>query len=355
VSDEQDQENRTEPASGRRLAEARSEGQIPMGHDAVLAAGLIGSTAALVALAGTLRTGISDLLGQAAATVDRTPFSSMAALAARPAAAALAICAAAGLATAVATVAQTGGGFWGNLAAPDASRLFGAGRLTRMFQKDFALDILLALAKVAAVGAAAWSALRRELPRIPALLTADPGSQLEAAFRMLAAAARPTLAAVLVLAALEYFLARWRFAKKLRMTKEELKRDAKDEEGDPQIKGQRRRRHRERMRNQARIEVPRADALVVNPTHVAVAIRYRRDEGRAPRVTAKGKGELADHMRSLARENGVPIVQDVPLARLLYRKVKVGRQIPAQTYKAVAAVLAFVYRVTGRRDAGVRA
>jgi flagellar biosynthesis protein FlhB len=87
----------------------------------------------------------------------------------------------------------------------------------------------------------------------------------------------------------------------------------------------------------------------VNPTHVAIALRYRKDEGRAPRVTAKGKGALAEYMRDLARENGIPIVQDIPLARLLYRKVKVGKEIPAATYKAVAAVLAFVYRMTGRR------
>jgi len=115
-----------------------------------------------------------------------------------------------------------------------------------------------------------------------------------------------------------------------------------------QRRGKRRKRHREISRGLAKIEVPRADALVVNPTHVAVAIRYRRDEGRAPRVTAKGKGELAEYMRDLARMNAVPIVQDIPLARLLHRKVKVGREIPATTYKAVAAILAYVYRLTGR-------
>jgi len=138
------------------------------------------------------------------------------------------------------------------------------------------------------------------------------------------------------------------------MTKDEAKRENKDQEGDPLIRGQRRKRHREMVRNQARVEVPRADALIVNPTHVAIAIRYRRDEGRAPRVTAKGKGELAEYMRGLARENGIPICEDIPLARLLYRKVKVGREIPAQTYKAVAAVLAFVYRIT-RRQPGAQA
>ena len=97
--------------------------------------------------------------------------------------------------------------------------------------------------------------------------------------------------------------------------------------------------------------MPRADALLVNPTHIAIALRYRKDEGRAPKVTAKGKGVLAEHMRDLAREHGIPIVEDIPLARLLYKKVKVGREIPAATYKAVATILAFVYRATGRGPA----
>jgi flagellar biosynthesis protein FlhB len=355
VADDHDQESKTEAASPQKLRHAREEGQLPMGHDVVLAAGTAAAALALIALAGTLRSGLADLLGQAAATVDRTPFSSMAGLAAKPVGAGLAVCAAAGLAAAAATLAQTGGGFWGQKAAPDLARCFNTERLGRMFKKDFVFDLLLNVAKVFAIGAAAWSALEDDLATLPALLTAEPGAQVEAGFGMLATAAKPVLVVVLLLAGLELGLAHWRFAKQLRMTKEELKNEAKEEDGNPQMKGKRRARHRERIRNQARIEVPRADALIVNPTHVAVAIRYRRDEGRAPRVTAKGKGELAEYMRSLARENGVPIVQDVPLARLLYRKVKVGREIPAQTFKAVAAVLAFVYRVTGQRGGGARA
>ena len=94
--------------------------------------------------------------------------------------------------------------------------------------------------------------------------------------------------------------------------------------------------------------MPRADALVVNPTHIAVAIRYRKKSDRAPRVTAKGKGKQAEIMRELAVRHGVPIVKDVPLARLMHRKIKVGREVPAETFRAVAAVLATVYRLTGR-------
>lgn len=155
-----------------------------------------------------------------------------------------------------------------------------------------------------------------------------------------------------VLAGADVAITRWRFGKKMLVTKPEAKREAREQEGDPSLKGRRRQRHRELSRGLARAEVPRADALLVNPTHVAIALRYRRDEGKAPRVIAKGKGALAEYMRDLARESAIPIVQDIPLARLLHRKVKVGREVPASTYKAVAAVLAFVYRITGRTSGG---
>jgi flagellar biosynthesis protein FlhB len=117
------------------------------------------------------------------------------------------------------------------------------------------------------------------------------------------------------------------------------------------MRGARKRKHRELVKRNALAETKQADVLLVNPTHIAIAIRYRKDESGAPRVLAKGKGVLAEAMRATARENGIPIVQDIPLARLLYKKVKVGGAVPADTYKAVAAVLAFVYRLTGRAAA----
>lgn len=346
MADEADRESRTEAASAQRLQQAWNEGQTPVGHDVVHVAGLAAAALALVALAPILAHGLSALLGAAAAGLDRPSLGALAPFAVRPVAAVVAVCAAAGAASVAAGLVQTRGGFWPHLAGPDVSRLFGLGRVTRLASREVLLDLALAVAKVVAIGAAAWSALRGELPTLAGLLGASADEQLATAFRVVAAAAKPVLATALALAGADVLLQRWRFAVKMRMTKEEVKREAKEEDGDPVLRGQRKRRHRELLRNQARAEVPRADALVVNPTHIAIAIRYRKDEGRAPRVTAKGKGVLAELMRDLARENGIPIVQDVPLARLLYRKVKVGRAIPAQTYKAVAAILAFVYRVT---------
>jgi flagellar biosynthesis protein FlhB len=153
---------------------------------------------------------------------------------------------------------------------------------------------------------------------------------------------------VALLAGVDFALTRYRYRQRMKMSKEEAKRDNREESGDPMIRARRRRKHRELAKGLVKVEVPRADALIVNPTHIAIAIRYRPGEDQAPRVTAKGKGQLAEIMRDLARASGIPIVEDIPLARLLYRRVKVGRCVPMETFKAVAAILAYVYRVLGR-------
>jgi flagellar biosynthesis protein FlhB len=338
----------TELPSARRLQQARDEGQVAVGHDAALVASLAGGALALALVAAPLRDGLARLFSESARELADTPFAILPSLAAGPLALAAAPCAAAGLAALVAIVAQTGGGFWPHLALPDLTRAFRVSALTKPFTRDFVVDLAVALVKVVALGWAAWAVGRAAFVTLPSLVGAPPAEQLAAAARLLSSLTWRLVLTAAVIAGADVAVQRRRFMAKMKMTKEELKREAKEEEGDPALKGKRKQRHRELARQRARIEVPRADALVVNPTHVAVAIRYRKDEGKAPRVTAKGKGELAEHMRELARTNAVPIVQDVPLARLLYRRVKVGREVPADTYKAVAAVLAFVYRITGR-------
>jgi flagellar biosynthesis protein FlhB len=351
VADETDKEQRTEAPSPQRLAKAREEGQVPVGRDIGPVAGLAAAVLTLVATGSALRTSLTSLFGEVAGQVHRTPFGSLPGLLARPAATVLLV-AAATAATAVAvTLAQTRGGVWLHLAGPDLSRLVKGGRLSRLFTREFLVDLAISLVKVMAIGGAAWLAVADDFMTLPRLMQAAPAEQLAALFALVLKAARPVLLTALVIAGLDLAVVHLRFTGKMRMTKEEAKREMKEEEGDPLHRGKRKQRHREIARGQVRREVPRADALVVNPTHIAIAIRYRRDEGRAPRVTAKGKGVLAEHMRELARDNGVPIVEDIPLARLLYKKVKVGREIPAQTFKAVAAILAFVYRVTGRVQA----
>jgi flagellar biosynthetic protein FlhB len=356
VADEEaDKDSKTEEPSPRKLRRAYERGSMPIGHDAILVAGTGAAALALVALGGVLRNTLTALFRTAAGSVADAPFHSLPAAIGLPLLAAGAVCLTAAIAGVLTTLIQTQGRTAEERALFDLQRVVkGFGALKQLADKEFLFKLLIALGKAVFIAMAVWPSVKRDIAQLPALLTAEPGAQLAAAFAMLTHAAGPAFVALVVLAAAELALTRWKFHQDQRMTKQEVKDEYKEEEGDPQIKQQRKRRYRDLLKNQASVEVPRADALVVNPTHVAVAIRYRRDEGRAPRVTAKGKGALAEHMRNLARQNGVAIVQDVPLARFLYRKVKVGREIPAQTYKAVAAILAFVYRVSGGKQ-GARA
>jgi flagellar biosynthetic protein FlhB len=350
VADE-DREAKTEAATQRRLDQAREKGQIALGRDLPAVASLAAGVAGLFLLADSLGAALGKLV-TAGLEAARTGTGAGLLPAIRPVVLlVLAACGCAALGGLAAGLFQTRGGFWPHLAAPDPARLKQGGAL-KIFRREGLVDLLLGLVKVVAVGWVLWLSLRDDFLALPGLVHAPERAGLRTLFAPLAGAAVNVLATMAVLAGLDLALARHRFAAKMRMTKEETKRELKEDEGDPLLRGRRRRKHRDLARARIAVEVPRADAIVVNPTHLAIAIRYRRDEGRAPRVTAKGKGPLAERMRDLAREHGVPIVENVPLARLLYRRVKVGREIPADTYKAVAAILAFVYRITGRAPGG---
>lgn len=161
---------------------------------------------------------------------------------------------------------------------------------------------------------------------------------------------RAAAVAGIVMAAADYFVVRKRTRKQLRMTKEEVKQENKNSDGDPQIKAQIRQKQLEMSRNRQMADVPTADVVLVNPTHVAVALRYDPAKG-APRVVAKGSGVIATKIRELATEHRVPMVQDVPLARALHASCEIGQEIPADFYGAVAKVLAFVMSLKSRGSA----
>jgi flagellar biosynthesis protein FlhB len=350
VADE-DQDQKTEKASERRLQEARRQGNVAVGRDAAMVSSLAAGVAVLAMAAPGLRASLVALVGASAGSLENSRPGALLPLLVRPALLTGGVVTAAALAAALATGIQTRGGFWLELAEPDPTRLFSAGRLRRLFGTEVLIDLASALVKNVALGWMLWLAIRDESVTLTRLLEADPAAQLTALFAPFARGAVKILAALLLIAGADLAITHVRFAKRMRMTRDEVKREARDDDGDPLLRMRRRRRHRELARGRIRVEVPRADVLVVNPTHIAVALRYRAGEDRAPRVTAKGKGAAAEAMRTLARNSGVPIVEDVVLARLLWKRVKVGRAVPAETYKAVAAVLAFVYRVLGRSGA----
>jgi flagellar biosynthetic protein FlhB len=147
---------------------------------------------------------------------------------------------------------------------------------------------------------------------------------------------------------LDYAFQRWQYEKSLRMTFQEVKEEQKESEGDPQIKARIRSIMRAMARKRMMAEVPKADVVVTNPTHVAVALCYRRQDMPAPMVIAKGAGYVAQRIKAIAQEHQIPLVENRPVAQSLFKTVEIGHTIPEALYKAVAEILAYVYRLRPR-------
>jgi flagellar biosynthetic protein FlhB len=159
-------------------------------------------------------------------------------------------------------------------------------------------------------------------------------------------------AVLVVVGAVEMFRHRWLYNKDLAMTKQEIREEHKEQEGDPHIKGRIRRLRRDLLRRQMMKEIPTATAVIVNPTHYAIAIRYEAGGMSSPKVVAKGRNYLALRIRQIAADHSVPVIENPPLARALYKSVEVGSEIPPDFYRAVAEVLAYIYRMMGTRVTG---
>jgi flagellar biosynthetic protein FlhB len=153
------------------------------------------------------------------------------------------------------------------------------------------------------------------------------------------------LLVVSALAVADFFYQRWRFEESIKQTKAEVKEDMKALEGNPAIKGKIRSIQRQAARRRMLARVKDADVIVTNPTHYAVALEYKPNTMNAPRVIAKGRDRIAEKIKALGREHDIPTVENVPLARALYRLVDIGQDIPMELYKAVAEVLAYVYKI----------
>jgi flagellar biosynthesis protein FlhB len=154
----------------------------------------------------------------------------------------------------------------------------------------------------------------------------------------------------LVLAVADYAYQRYRFMKSMKMSKQEVKEDFKRSEGDPFLRNRIRSQQRALARNRMMSNVPKASVVITNPTHLAIAIEYSPDKMAAPKVLAKGAFEIAQRIVTIARENNIPIVQNIPLARAIFKSVEVEQQIPPDLYVAVAEVLAYIYRLKGKKQ-----
>ena len=220
--------------------------------------------------------------------------------------------------------------------------------LKRLFSSQSLADFLKSMAKLIIVGFVGYLTYIEKITELNGLSVSTPESILIYNFTVVAEVAGKIVLALVVIAIFDYFYQRWHHEQQLMMTKQEVKDETKQTEGDPQLKARIRQIQREMSNARMMQEVPKADAVIVNPTHFSVAILYDRDVMSAPEVIAKGADHLALRMRTVARENNVPILERPELARDLYANVEIGDDIPERFYKAIAEILAFVYRLRKR-------
>lgn len=233
----------------------------------------------------------------------------------------------------------------------DFSRINPLQGFRRLFSAEAFSDSVKALIVIAGLGSLGGLLVYADLPELAALSTLAVADIFTYVGRAGAKLAAWVGGATLALAGLDYLFQRWRTAVQLRMSRQQVKEEMRDQEGDPQLKGRLKGLRQKLLGKRMTADVAKADVIITNPTHIAVALRYRAGEMAAPRVLGKGAGFIAEKIREIARSKGIPIVENKPLARLLYRQVEVGRDIPEALYRAVAEVLAYVYGLRHRATA----
>ncbi|MDR1709167.1 MAG: flagellar type III secretion system protein FlhB [Candidatus Accumulibacter sp.] len=358
MAEDSDQE-RTEPASSRRLEQAREEGQVPRSREIGAFLALMVSASSFWMLGGWMmqrttaivRRGLmfnGQTLRDPQALVTRffeTAFDAFLSFA--PLVLALVL---------AALVSPSLLGSWNfstKVLMPDLTKLDPLKGLTRLISLQGVLELVKSVAKASLVGGVAVYVLWSERGQIIALLEQTPDAGLMSAGHLVKYSFMMIVASMFVIVVLDVPFQLWQYHNRLKMTKEEVRRESKEMEGNPEVKGRIRSLQREAARRRMMSAVPAADVVVTNPTQFAVALAYKSGMG-APKVVAKGMGEIARKIRALGAEHGIPMLEAPPLARALYRHAELDREIPARLYAAVAEVLAWVYQLSQWRRQGGR-
>jgi flagellar biosynthetic protein FlhB len=355
--EDRSREDLTEDASPYRLEEMRRKGQVAQSREVT---GLLALLAAAVTayslsprmgadmaefMRDTLRTDLSARLDLGGAHVMEGIFRKALHVLA---AAALPICIAGFLFGIAGSITQIGSIFSTDPLTPDLSKINPGAGLKRMFSRRQLVEGVRLIFKMSVIVAVAYGLVKTQILASPAQMGTEPGSYF-ASYAKAAKSIFLSLVGVLFLfAALDWFLTRREFQGNLKMTKQEAKQEHKEREGDPQIKARIRAVQREIARRRMMSAVKKADVIITNPTHIAIAIVYNRDSDAAPRVVAKGADLMAQKIKQIAAAAGVPLVENVPLARTLFKTVKVNQHVPRALYQAIAEVLAYVYRLKSR-------
>jgi len=347
-------QDRTEPATPRRREEARKRGQVPKSTDLTAAIVLLGTVILLnvmqEAVLERFQAVIAYCLGAPGpeAGDPQRMLPSLLYAGRVSAGILLPVLITVTLLALVASLGQVGLLFTVRPITPSLDKLNPISGAKRLFSARSLVQLLMGLAKILVLSAVAYGTLKGRLPRLASASLLPFEAMAEITFDFLFTLGIRLTTCLLLLAIIDWIYQRMKHEKDLRMTKQEVREELKRMDGDPQLKRRRREIQMQLALQRVRSAVPKADVVVTNPTSVAVAIRYDSATMNAPRVVAKGADLLARRIRELAILHGVPIVERPPLARTLFRTVEVGQEIPADLYRAVAEVLAYVYELAGR-------
>ena len=351
MADDRDDSQRTEEPTQKRLDEALKKGDVVKSQELTTFAVLAGGTLALALFSGGAarsfgrdysrfleNAALTPLDGAAALALLRSVVFGFAALIG-PAVALMAVVGVAG------HVLQHRPVFSPSRLKPEWSKLSPAAGFKRLFGLDGLVNFGKGLLKIATVGTATFYAAWPERERLSQSLSLDPAGVASLALALVFKVLMAGLAVLAVIAAVDYLWQRQRFMARHRMSKQELKDELKQSEGDPQIKARIRQIRFERAKKRMVAAIPEATVVIANPTHYAVALKYESGKMRAPVCVAKGVDHLALTIRKVAEENAVPVVENPPLARALYAAVEVDGEIPPEHYKAVAQIIGYVLRL----------
>jgi flagellar biosynthetic protein FlhB len=340
-----DNDERTEQATPRRRQKAREQGQFARSRDLTSMAAMAGTLIAF-SLAGSmiLDRMLSLTAGflrfrTAADPIDAVRYVSVETMRMM----APFLIGAAALSLAAAT-AQSG--FLMKPVSMDLLRLNPLTGLKRIFSFEGLGETLKSLAKFAVGGTVFYLVIRKAVAVLPMIAALDLRELMAVSARLIGSAVMTIFIVFLVAAAADYLYERWKFERSIRMTREEIREEFRESEGDPQIKARVKSIQRDLARRRMMQEVPKATVVITNPTHLAVALLYNKETTAAPKIVAKGAGHVAEAIRQVARRNSVPIVEDKPLARALFKR-DIGSSIPRELYQAVAKVLAYIYKLRG--------
>ncbi|QOJ09963.1 flagellar biosynthesis protein FlhB [Nitrosomonas sp. H1_AOB3] len=357
MADDNDLE-RTEPASPRRLEKAREEGQVARSQELTTFTLLIAASSSLWVIGSIIIQKLSAVLEGGLRMEQEVAFNP-ALLLPRLFQLALdgllAIAPLLGWLVIIALVAPmllSGWLFSSKALFPDLKRLNPVNGLKRIFSSRGLIELVKAIAKVMVIGGVAAGIIWSHKQDVLDLVGMPLDTSLISMSRLIGLTFILIVGAMLLIVVIDVPFQIWNHARQLRMSREDLRKEAKEDEGDPQVKGRIRNMQRQIARRRMMAEVPKADVVVTNPTHYAVALKYQDRSMRAPKVVAKGTQLIAARIRELADEHHIPVLEVPPLARALYHHVELDTEIPETLYTAVAHVLAYIFQLKRYQTTG---